>query len=154
MAMSIPAPAKAGPIVFSDEQMLPALRRLSLGEPTLGRASFLSRKRADDPSYPLYERRFGSWGRALELAGLAPTEQPAQLRGATTKWTEDQLLDALRACLRATGSTTVVAYERWRDEHGPDLRGLVPPVATIRFRPRSWSRATRLACRTDPPAEE
>ena len=54
-----PAPTKPGPIVFSDRQMLEALRRLSLGKPTLGRA--------------------------LELAGLVPTEQPSQLQGTTTK---------------------------------------------------------------------
>ena len=80
-----PAPTKPGPIVFSNRQMLEALRRLSLGKPNLGRASFLARRRPEDPSYPPYERRFGSWSRALELAGLVPTEQPSQLQGTTTK---------------------------------------------------------------------
>lgn len=144
---TVPAPAKPGPIVYADEQMLAALRRLSLGEPTLGRAAFLSRRRGDDPSYPLYERRFGSWNRALELAGLAVTEQPQQLQGATTKWSEDQLLDALRRCLSDAGSTTVAAYEAWRAGLPADRPA--PPTATIRYRLRSWSRATALACLGD-----
>lgn len=153
MAASIqhtPAPAKAGLIVFTDEQMLATLRRLSAGEPTLGRAAFQARRHEDDPSHPLYERRFGSWSRALELAGLAPTEQPTQLQGVTTKWSQDDLLEAVRACLRATGSTSMAAYESWRGGLEPQERLRVPPVGTIRYRLGSWSRATALAVSDQP----
>jgi hypothetical protein len=140
----IPAPAKPGPIVYTDRQLLNALRRLTLNEPTIGRRTFDQRRRSSDPTSQLYERRFGSRSRALEIAGLATVEQPPHLQGATTKWTEQQILDALRTCQRCTGSTSVAAYEAWRtDAECPQTNA--PPATTIRFRMRSWSRATQLA---------
>ncbi|MFB7594655.1 homing endonuclease associated repeat-containing protein [Streptomyces sp. NPDC056160] len=141
----IPAPTKAGPVVYTDQQLLYVLVRLAQGEGTLGRRTFARRRRGTDPSASLYERRFGSWNCALELAGLAVNEQPQQLQTVTTKWTQEQLIAAIRQCLRETGSTTLAAYETWR-KNPADLTGDVPPATTIRFRMGSWSRAARLAC--------
>ncbi|UQA91361.1 homing endonuclease associated repeat-containing protein [Streptomyces halobius] len=144
-AAHVPAPMKPGPVVYTDRQLLRVLIRLAQGESSLGRRTFERRRRDADPSAPLYERRFGSWNRALELAGLAVIEQPQQLRTATTKWTQEQLIAAIRQCLRETGSTTLAAYGAWRTDPA-DLKGDVPPATTIRFRMGSWSRATELAC--------
>lgn len=144
-AAHVPAPMKPGPIVYTDRQLLRVLIRLAQGESALGRRTFERRRRGTDPSAPLYERRFGSWNRALELAGFTVTEQPQQLRTATTKWTQEQLIAAIQQCLRETGSTTLAAYEAWRTDSA-DLKGDVPPATTIRFRMGSWSRATELAC--------
>ncbi len=136
----VPAATRTHPIVYSDAEMLWTLRRLAMGEHTLGRASFLARRRDGDPSYDLYEHRFGTWNAALERAGLVPTDQPIQLVGATTKWTETQLLDALRQCAEETGSSALRTYEAWRTD-----RPGMPPAATIRARMGSWSHATTLA---------
>ncbi|MDX3019990.1 homing endonuclease associated repeat-containing protein [Streptomyces acidiscabies] len=136
---------KPGPVVYTDRQLLCALIRLAQGENTLGRRTFEQRRRDTDPSAPLYERRFGSWNRALECAGLAVIEQPQQLQAMTTKWTREQLIAAIRQCLQETGSTTLAAYEAWRTDPA-DLKSDVPPATTIRFRMGGWSRATELAC--------
>ncbi|TLS44955.1 hypothetical protein FE633_17590 [Streptomyces montanus] len=144
-AVHVPAPMKSGPVVYTNQQLLHVLIHLAQGENTLGRRTFEQRRRGTDPSAPLYERRFGSWNRALELAGLAVIEQPQQLQTATTKWTQKQLIAAIRQCRRETGSTTLAAYEAWRTDPA-DLKGDVPPATTIRFRMGSWSRATELAC--------
>ncbi|WP_371792889.1 hypothetical protein OG285_31610 [Streptomyces sp. NBC_01471] len=141
----VPAPLKPGPVVYTDRQLLSVLIRLAQGESTLGRRTFKRRRRNTDPSAPLYERRFGSWNSALELAGLDAVAQPEQLQDATTKWTQGQLIDAIQRCLQATGSTTLAAYEAWRTEPA-DLKSDAPPANTIRFRLGSWSRATELAC--------
>ncbi|MYR56010.1 hypothetical protein GTY54_51180 [Streptomyces sp. SID625] len=141
----VPAPTKAGPVVYSDQQLLYVLVHLAQGEGTLGRRTFARRRRDADPSASLYERRFGSWNRALELAGLAVNEQPQQLQTVTTRWTQEQLLAAIRQCLRETGSTTLADYETWR-KNPAGLKGDAPPATTVRFRMGSWSRATRLAC--------
>ncbi|MFF8917474.1 homing endonuclease associated repeat-containing protein [Streptomyces sp. NPDC015032] len=143
-AVQVPAPMKPGPVVYTDQQLLHVLIHLAQGENTLGRRTFEQRSRGTYPSAPLYERRFGSWNRAVELAGLAVIEQPQQLQTATTKWTQEQLIAAIRQCLRETGSTTLAAYEAWRTDPA-DLKGDVPPAATIRFRMGSWSRAAELA---------
>ncbi|MFE7120766.1 homing endonuclease associated repeat-containing protein [Streptomyces sp. NPDC057654] len=144
-AVHVPAPTKSGPVVYTDQQLLHVLIHLSQGEKTLGRRTFKRRRRRTDPSVPLYERRFDSWNRALELAGLAVTEQPQQLQCATTKWTQEQFIAAIRQCLRETGSTTLATYEAWRTDPA-DLKDGAPPATTIRFRMGSWSRATDLAC--------
>ncbi|MFG2684191.1 homing endonuclease associated repeat-containing protein [Streptomyces sp. NPDC048392] len=144
-AAHAPAPMKPGPVVYTDRQLLRVLIRLAQGESTLGRRTFEQRRRGADPSSPLYERRFGSWNHALELAGLDAVAQPEQLQDATTKWTQEQLIAAIRRCLLVTGSTTLASYEAWRTDPAnpkPD----VPPATTIRFRMGSWSRATELAC--------
>jgi hypothetical protein len=136
---------KPGLVVYTDQQLLRVLIRLAQGECTLGRRMFEQRRGDADPSAQLYERRFGSWNRSLELAGLNTVTQPEQLQNATTKWTQEQLITAIRRCLRATGSTTLAAYEAWRTDPA-NLQSDVPPATTIRFRMGSWSRATELAC--------
>ncbi|MEW1548458.1 homing endonuclease associated repeat-containing protein [Streptomyces tsukubensis] len=144
-AAHVPAPMKAGPVVYTDRELLSALVRVAQGEGTIGRRTFERRRMGAGPSAALYERRFGSWNRALELAGLDVVAQPEQLRDATTKWTQEQLIAAIRWCLLGTGSTTLAAYEAWRtDPENP--KSDVPPATTIRFRMGSWSRATELAC--------
>ncbi|MFJ6759950.1 MULTISPECIES: homing endonuclease associated repeat-containing protein [unclassified Streptomyces] len=144
-AAHVPAPMKPGPVVYSDQQLLRVLIRLAQGERLLGRREFEQRRGDADPSSPLYERRFGSWNRAIELAGLDTVAQPEQLQFATTKWTQEQLIAAIRRCLLVTGSTTLAAYEAWRTDPA-DPKSDVPSAATIRFRMGSWSRATELAC--------
>ncbi|MBK3584461.1 hypothetical protein JHN49_12250 [Streptomyces sp. MBT57] len=144
-AAYVPAPMKPGPVIYTDQQLLRALIRLAQGESTLGRRMFEQRRRDADPSAPLYERRFGSWNRSLELAGLDTVTQPEQLQDATTKWTQEQLIAAIRRCQLVTGSTTLAAYEAWRTDPANPESG-VPPATTIRFRMGSWSRATELAC--------
>ncbi|WP_338675975.1 hypothetical protein V1460_25625 [Streptomyces sp. SCSIO 30461] len=143
--MHVPAPMKSGPVVYTDRELLGMLIHLAQGEGTLGRRTFEQRRRGAGPSAALYERRFGSWNRALESAGLDAVAQPGHLRDATTKWTQEQLIAAIRWCLLVTGSTTLAAYEAWRtDPANPKTD--VPPATTIRFRMGSWSRATELAC--------
>lgn len=144
-AAHVPASMKPGPVVYTDQQLLRVLIRLAQGESILGRRTFEQRRGDADPSAPLYERRFGSWNRALELAGLDPVAQPEQLQDATTKWSQEQLIAAIRRCLLVTGSTTLAAYEAWRTDP-TDLKSDVPLATTIRFRMGSWSRATELAC--------
>ena len=141
----MPSPAKNGPVVYTDEDMLSAIRRLSGGERTLSRPMFNHRRSNTDPSAALFEARFGSWNKALEMAGLETTTQPEQLQGVTTKWSQEQLLQALRRCLTETGSTALQCYESWRKNHlDPDAE--LPPAVSIRKRMGSWSRATSLAC--------
>ncbi|MFC8125441.1 homing endonuclease associated repeat-containing protein [Streptomyces sp. NPDC057302] len=144
-AAHVPAPMKPGPVVYTDRQLLCVLVRLAQGESTLGRRTFEQRRREADPSAPLYERRFGSWNRAIELAGLDAVAQPEQLQHATTKWTQEQLIAAIRRCLLETGSATLAAYQAWRTDPA-NPKSDVPPATTIRFRMGSWSRATDLAC--------
>jgi hypothetical protein len=126
--------------------MVDALLRCAADRDSLPRNDYIRRRHDDEPSAPLLERRFGSWNAALESAGLNTTEQPLHFQGATTKWTEEMILDALRECWIKTGSIAVLAYEAWRTG-GTDgiCRTHVPPAATIRFRMGSWSRATQLA---------
>lgn len=144
-----PAPAKPGPIVYSDQQLVQVLVHLAQGEITLSRRTFEHRRRLSDPSSHIYECRFGSWNDALRIAGLQTTEQPLQFQGATTKWTEAQLVVAVRHCLRQTGSTALAVYESWRTGSFDGVtRADAPPASTIRFRLGSWSRATVLACRS------
>ncbi|MEV7872506.1 hypothetical protein AB0P17_41810 [Streptomyces sp. NPDC088124] len=144
-AVHVPATTKSGPVVYTDRELLGVLIRLAQGEGTLGRRTFEQRRRGAGPSAALYERRFGSWNRALELAGLDAVAQPEHLRDATTKWTQEQLIAAIRWCLLVTGSTTLAAYEAWRTDPA-NPKSDVPPANTIRFRMGSWSRATELAC--------
>ncbi|WP_240152208.1 homing endonuclease associated repeat-containing protein [Streptomyces mobaraensis] len=152
-AAHVPAPMKPGPVVYTDQQLLRVLTRLAQGESTLGRRMFEQRREDADPSAPLYERRFGSWNRALELAGLETVAQPEQLQDATTKWSQEQLIASIRRCLLVTGSTTLAAYEAWRTDPASPKPG-VPPATTIRYRIGSWSRATELACSRSPSAPE
>ena len=139
-----PHPGKLGPIVYTDRQLLAALRRHALGDHTLSRIQYSQRRGDADPSTPLYERRFGSWNEALIRAGLEPTVQAPQLQGATTKWTDQGMLDAIRRCLAATGKTTIDTYEDWRRSLPKD--DPVPGASIIRVRMGSWSAATSRAC--------
>lgn len=78
------------------------------------------------------------------LAGLMPTTQPPQRVGATTKWDEESLVQALIDFLAdSTESTSIRAYEQWRGEHHPEL----PPAASIRYRMKSWNRGLQAARR-------
>jgi len=142
-----PVQSFQGPVpTYTEQQMVDALLRCAADRDSLPRNDYIRRRHDDEPSAPLLERRFGSWNAALERAGLNTTEQPLHFQGATTKWTEEMILDALRECWIKTGSITVLAYEAWRTG-GTDgiCRTHVPPAATIRFRMGSWSRATQLA---------
>lgn len=141
MTTTAPAPSKRGPIVYSDGELLVALRDLAQGELTLSRPDYERRRRPADPSTPLFERRFGSWNKALLRAGLEVVEQPLQLQGASTRWQIDQLIDAIRRCRQQIGSTALADYEVWRKH-----QETAPPASTIRYRLGSWSRATELAC--------
>lgn len=130
---------------YSDEEMLFILMRLADQNLVLSRRDYENRKAHSDPHVHLYESRFGTWGRALELAGLVPTEQPEQLQGITTRWSLDDLVDAIRCCLHDTGRSSILAYEAWRtDPQHPQPE--MPSASTIRFRFGSWSAATALAC--------
>ena len=110
----MPSPAKNGPVVYTDEDMLSAIRRLSGGERTLSRPMFNHRRSNTDPSAALFEARFGSWNKALEMAGLETTTQPEQLQGVTTKWSQEQLLQALRRCLDGQGEPSLKPRQRPR----------------------------------------
>ncbi|MGW6602284.1 homing endonuclease associated repeat-containing protein [Streptomyces sp. NPDC055036] len=143
-AAHVPALMKPGPVVYTDQQLLRLLIRLAQGERTLGRRTYEQRRGDADPSAPLYERRFGSWNRSPELAGLDTVAQPEQLQDATTKWSQEKLITAIRRCLLVTGSTTLAAYKAWRTDPA-NPKSDVPPASTIRFRMGSWSRATELS---------
>lgn len=148
--MPITVHSKPGPLVYTDEQMLAVLCRLAGPDGRLGRRAFERLRHPTDPSASLYERRFGSWGQALELAGLATTPQPDHLRPTATRWTARQLIDAVAEYLdyadstNSAGSTnpaTAAGYDAWRSTQAHHA----PPLGTIRYRLGSWSRATELA---------
>ncbi|MGW2984086.1 homing endonuclease associated repeat-containing protein [Streptomyces goshikiensis] len=80
-AAHVPAPMKSGPVVYADRELLCVLIRLALGEGTLGRRTFEQRRRGAGPSAALYKRGFGSWNRALELAGLNAVAQARATAG-------------------------------------------------------------------------
>lgn len=129
---------------YTDKELLATLKRLAFGEPTLGRRTYEQRRSSGDPSRHLYMHRFGSWGRALRLAGLLHVEQPLQLQDVTTKWSEPQILEAMGRCLDDTGSITLRTYETWRRDAPPDEQPTLPPATSIRARFGQWSRATAL----------
>lgn len=138
----------------SDRSMLMALRRLVQGERSLSKHDFRRRKLSTDASVPLYERRFGSWNKALLAAGLMATEQPFQLQGASpTCWSDQQMLAAIARCHEATDSTALLVYEHWRESHSPSHRRLhIPAASSIRYRFGRWSKAVALALATAQPA--
>lgn len=147
-----PAPTKAGPLVFSDEQLLELLRDLTDGDNTLSRNSFAARRLESDPIAHLYELRFGSWNQALAAAGLNTIEQPPQLKGLTTKWDNDTMCAAIALCRDETGNTALAVYESWRTHPSNQHRLDLPPATTIRARFGKWSTATALVCA--PPTQE
>lgn len=129
---------------FSDEDMYAALRRVAGNAIELSRPAYAQGRYITEPSPALYESRFGSWGRACMLAGLMPTTQPPQLVGATTKWDDESLVQALVDFLDdSPESTSIRAYEQWRTDHRPEL----PPAASIRYRMKSWNRGLQAARR-------
>lgn len=132
-------------IVYTDDELLNTLRRMSQGEPTLGRRTYENRRSGTDPSAHLFTHRFGSWNRALERAGLTVIRQPLQLQEATPKWSDPQMLAALRDCRREMGTWSVRTYEAWRtDRSHPRLD--VPSAISIRTRFGRWSEAIERAC--------
>lgn len=131
--------------VYTDDELLNTLRRMTQGEPTLGRRTYEQRRRETEPSAHLFTHRFGSWNRALERAGLAVIQQPLQLQDATPKWSEPQMLAALRDCRRDMGSWSVRTYEAWRTDLSRP-RSDVPSAISIRTRFGRWSEATERAC--------
>lgn len=135
---------------FSDRAMLMTLRRASQGESTISKHTYDQRRAGADPSVPLYERRFGSWNKALSQAGLQTVEQPLQLQGASPKcWSDEQMLTAIRICYQAMSSTALAAYESWRTAQPTDERERsIPAASSIRYRFGRWSRATDLALAT------
>ena len=139
--MPITAHSKPGPLVYTDEQMLAVLCRLAGPDGTLGRRTFERLRHPTDPSASLYERRFGSWGQALDLAGLATIPQPEHLKPIATKWTARQLIDAVADYLQHNSFATAAGYDAWRRTQAQHA----PPLGTIRYRLGSWSRATELA---------
>ena len=145
----VPAPTKNGPLIYTDAQMISALRRHAQGQKTLSRKAYEQRRASNDPSTGSFERRFGSWGNAVRLAGLTARPQDPQLRGTTTKWSRDQLVDALVQCLHETENTSLPVYSAWREAQEPERRAELPPATSIRFRLGSWSHATQLACQYD-----
>lgn len=128
---------------FSDAQMYAALREAfrMLGD---DRSKGLSRVRYTRlmkgktvPAASTYIRRYASWSRACELAGI--TAAKPRRDNYVQEWSDDDILDAVAAYVDATGDTTYHGYSAWaRDSNHPS-----GPLLITRH--RSWARARREA---------
>jgi len=124
---------------FSDGQLIDGLRSAAaeLGEPlTNGAYDSWQRGRTEAASPALLIRRFGSWRAACEAAGLSANAT----RSTTRRWSEDDLVAAVAAYLRADGTTGSFAdYSDWARSHEG-----APSGATLRQR-GAWADLKRRA---------
>lgn len=128
---------------FSDEEMLEALRRFERrhGQPVS--ATRLSNipiaEREGCPSPAIYYRRFGSWTRALELAGVT-NPAPRSRRSYSKLWTfediENVLVEYASYAISEDRRPTQGGYVEWRAEQGTRT---LPSIATITNTCSTWA---------------
>lgn len=124
---------------FSDGQLLEALRMAAteLGEPlTTGAYDAWQRGRDTAASPALLIRRFGSWRKACEAAGLSANTT----RSTSRRWSEDDVVAIIATYLASPGATGSFAdYSAWARTHDG-----APSGATLRQR-GSWADLKRRA---------
>ncbi|WP_181273540.1 homing endonuclease associated repeat-containing protein [Brevibacterium oceani] len=140
---SEPAPTKTGAVVFTNQDMLDALRRHARADGALPRNRYRDRRASEEPSAHLFELRFGTWNAALAAAGLRCTPRSPRRDACDPAFSHASMLDAIRSAAADTGSTTIRAYEGWREELADAL--LVPSAQTIRARFGGWASAAHAA---------
>ena len=102
----------------------------------------LHRDRKNHPPSPTVMRRFGSWTKACEAAGIPVRELNGV--GRPQLWTDEQMLEVLAEFLNAPRrkEKSFAAYSAWAR-----LRKARPSGAALLKRFGSWSRAKELASR-------
>jgi hypothetical protein len=103
----------------------------------LGRVPSLRERYKDDhlglPHPRTFQRLFGGWNAAWEAAGFT-----VRATGGQRKWTDDEMLDVIRARSAELNGAPIVR-DRW------DRDGLKPTSGAIRRRFGTWRRALDLA---------
>lgn len=140
------APTKPGAMVFSDADLVTTLRNHALGDGTLPRNRYQQVRDRHEPSAHLFELRFGTWNRALVTADLRPVSRSPKRAACDPTFSHDVMFQALSAAAKATGSTTIRAYESWRSDLEQPRQ--VPSAQTVRARFGQWSTAVQLAAQT------
>jgi hypothetical protein len=97
----------------------------------------LYRDRSVHPPSPTVVRRFGSWTKACERAGV-PTRAFAAPPGRTKTWSDEEILAAVREFLTGPprAQTSFSAYDAWSR-----LRQARPSGATVLLRFGRWGTA-------------
>jgi len=134
---------KPKPLKFSDEELIGILQEAARPRDTLSVSEYTryaeGRLMPDGRTWPThvtYYKRFGSWRRAVALAGLSASAGGAQ--PGPRKFDDMQCIDALRAAALALGKPpTTAAYE----EFSRSLAGTFPSVSTVRNRFGTWQQA-------------
>ena len=132
------------PQEFSREEMLASLRRVFWLLPEEERSKGLSKSvyaanAGDGPSVSLFEKRFPSWRKACEEAGVMAVRQNRRVY--TRTFTDDDLLSAVAECMEETGDPTFANYTAWAQESG----GRYPSGALVLNRLGRWSEVRRKA---------
>lgn len=124
----------ARPRVFSDEQVVAALRAVAaeLGVRRLPHKLYGRVRGEDRPSVAIVVRRFGTWGAACEAAGLETGTRPKTYRN---RRSDEELLGYVARFLSTAENPTATSYDvaarlhRW------------PSLTLLRQRFGSWSLA-------------
>lgn len=142
------APTKPGAMVFSETDLITTLQTHALPDGTLPRNRYQQVRDHHEPSAHLFELRFGTWNQALSAAGLRPISRSPKRAACDPTFSHAAMLAALQAAARATGSTTIRAYDAWRSDLNQPR--LIPSAQTIRARFGGWAVAAELAASTHP----
>lgn len=134
----------AGVSTWTDEDILEAIRSAATYEYPLSGSTYRRLVRIGEisgASSALVRRRFGSWTRACELAGVEPDRLPHD--GYQSRWTDSDLLSYVAAYLRAPGSRgTLAAYVEWSRRISD-----APSGSSLRNRLGGWTEIKRRALR-------
>ena len=139
--------------VFSEKDLLKALKDVAKTIPASERKKGLSQKRYDElrskdqPSGVLFVLRFGRWSTACARAGVAPSATHTNTREYALTWTDADLITSigeyLYLCADQRVRPTNSGYTHWASTQEG-----APSVATIRARFGSWTNALQIAQRT------
>lgn len=134
----------AGVRTWTDEAILDAMRSAATYEYPLSGSAYqrlVDIGEINGPSSALLHRRFGSWTRACELAGIEPDRLPHD--GYQSRWTDADLLNYVAAYLRAPGSRgTYAGYLEWSRTTSD-----APSGPSLRNRLGGWTEIKRRALR-------
>jgi hypothetical protein len=109
---------------------------------TKGYERLLQGKMIEGPSVPRICQVFDGWAAACEAAGV---ESGARVRTHySSRWTDDDVLDAVRRYLRQAGRPTFSGYSAWAAEQ--DDR---PSGQTVRNRLGRWTEIVRMVHEAD-----
>lgn len=129
---------------WTDEDICEALRQASAYEFPLTAKAYSELVQVGQiigPSAPRIEQRFRSWSAACEEAGVVPGEPPKN-REYESKWSDDDLLQIVRAYLfDPDAPSSVGRFDEWKRANAPDG----PSAQTLRNRFGSWTEVKRRA---------